>query len=310
MMEVSQAVAFNGDAARLSGFLRGLENGAFYTYALVDPAGIPFYVGKGKANHTTTHRVLQHQLEAMRASGIAKSNPFKCSKIRSILRSGGQLGYWVDRVFGPDQELECLQREEALIAQFRRRSDGGVLTNLAAGLGSLSARDPFSARRHAATLSGASAERPERTALNLFLRSLGGVDSVPIKPLSEYRTRLVAAYPSPKALRTPSRRNGLTIAAAALGAGLLLEPGVRIPRVFDYHPDPEDWPLEGPPPEVVPAVIENGAMSDVLKLGLATLQPAASAQDEALILDAAQLARLEALIGHAQLSEWGLRPQK
>lgn len=300
-MAEDQEHAIEGDASVVRTFLARLGRETYYTYLLIDPDGVPFYAGKGKA-----FRVLEHQLEALRDSGIAKSNPFKCSKIRQIVRNGGTITYRIDRLFAATDELACLLREEALIAHYRRRSDGGTLTNLAAGLGSISGRDPFSAGRHAATLSGVDPSRPERTALNLFLRSLGGIDSVPIKPLSEYRSRLVPAYPSPKNLRVPSRRNGLTIAAAAIAMGLTLEPGVTIPRVFDYRPDPEDWPLAEAPPDVVRAVIENGAMSDVLKLGLAKLVPGRTPDQEALTIDAGQSKRIIALIGPAQAQEWAL----
>lgn len=294
---------FEGDDGALRRFLATLPADRFYTYLLLDPQGTPFYVGKGKGN-----RVLQHRLEALRDSPLARSNPFKCRKIQSIEASGRTIGYRIDRLFAARDERACLLREEALIAQHRRRCDGGVLTNLAAGLGSPSARDPHSAMRHAATLSGVDPLRPERTALNLFLRSLGGVDSVPIKPLSDYRSRLVAAYPSPKALRNPSRRNGLTIAAAVLAGGGRLAPGNPVPRVFDYRPDPEDWPLATPAPEKVTAVIENGAMSDILKLGLADLIAADTPPGEALVLGPEQIARVCGLLGLRNVQDWRLLP--
>lgn len=300
LMEI-ETISLDGLSAQVQPFLRGLDPGTRYTYVLMDPAGKPFYVGKG-----TGQRVLQHSLEALRISGVAKSNPFKCNKIRKIVAEGGELRYRIDRLFPADREIDCLLREEELIAFYRRRCDGGILTNLAAGLGSLSARDPFSTERHTATLSGISAERPERTALNLFLRSLGGVDSVPIKPLSEYRNRLVTAYPSPKNLKILSRRNGLTLAASALASGLTLSAGCVIPRAFVYLPDPEDWPLPNPPPETVPAVIENGAVSDVLKLDLATLVPATQPEQEGLRLSADQILRLTGILGRRQLEDWGL----
>lgn len=276
----SQTAVFEGCEDRISIFLSSLSTAHYYTYLLLDPSGTPFYVGKGKGR-----RVLEHRLEAMRESLIIKSNPFKCRKIRSILKSGNSLRYRIDQVFEAESELACLKREEALIAHYLRRCDGGVLTNLAAGLGSLSARDPHSTMRHTATLSGVDPQRPERTALNLFLKSLGGIDSVPIKPLSEYGSRLVAAYPSPKNLKTASRRNGLTVAGAVLASRERLAAGSPIQRVFQYYPDPQDWPLDQPAPAAVTAVIENGAMSDLLKLGLVTLIPGDTPHDEAIVLD-------------------------
>lgn len=295
--------AFEGDSGAVRGFLRRLPEGSTYTYLLLRPMGEPFYVGKG-----TGLRALHHRLEALRDSPAPVSNPFKCNTIRRIVEAGGDIGYRIDRVFPRAAEMDCLLREEALIALYRRRCDGGILTNLAAGLGSLSGVDPFSRERHAATLSGVSAERPERTALNLFLQALGGVDSVPVKPLSEYRSRLTPGYPSPKNLKTLSRRNGLTLAASALASGLVLRPGVIIPRAFDYHPDDQDWPLDSPPPARVRAVIENGALSDILRLGLADLVAAARPEQERLMLSAAQIARVCDVLGEETLRGWGLLP--
>lgn len=298
---MDQPPLFEGNATALRGFLARLPQGSFYTYVLCRPGGVPFYVGKGSGQ-----RVLHHQLEASRGGLAPKTNPFKCNTIRRILASGGEIVYRIDRLYDSAGQLDCLLREEALIARYRRACDGGTLTNLAAGLGSLAAPDPFSTERHAATLSGVNHDRPDRTALNLFLRALGGVDSVPIKPLSEYAPRLVPGYASPKALKTLSRRNALTLAATALASGLRLEPGVTLPRAFTYHPDPEDWPLPDPPPHSVRAVIENGALSDILKLGLADLVPAPHPEDEGLRLSAAQIARLTGVLGRATLQGWGL----
>lgn len=293
---------FEGSEARLRRFLHGLAPDSYYTYILMKPSGVPFYVGKGIGG-----RVLQHRLEALREGLARKTNPFKCNTIRQIVAAGQDLTYRIDRIFAADAQYDCLLREETLIARYRRRCDGGTLTNLAAGLGSLASPDPFSVQRHAATLSGASEERPERTALNLFLRALGGVDSVPVKPVSEYRGRMVRAYPSPKALKSPTRRNGLTLAAAALASNLKLVPGVVIlPRVFTYRPDPDDWPLTTPPPDAVQAVIENGALGDILKLGLADLIPADRIEDEAVTLDSRQITQVAALLGRETLRGWGL----
>ena len=298
-----QDAVFQGEGATLRPFLQGLSQGTYYTYLLLRPTFAPFYVGKG-----TGHRVLQHRLEALRTSLAPRSNPFKCNTIRAIVKDGQDILYRIDRVFPVERQHDCLLREEELIAQYRRRCDGGILTNLAAGLGSLAERDAFSSERHAATLAGVSSERPERTALNLFLRALGGVDSVPVKPLSEYRNRLVKGYASPKDLKTVSRRNGLTIAASALASGLTLVPGVEIPRCFEYSPDHEDWPLDVPPPETVTAIIENGALSDVLKLGLADLVPADRPEAERLSLSARQIERLIGILGREALLGWGLLP--
>ena len=166
MFDVSKT-AFQDDRLLADAFLRTLPKGSFYTYLLLTPELEPFYVGKGKGI-----RLFQHETEALRETEIYKSNPFKCNKIRKIIGSGKHLFYRVDRVFGDDEEA-CLRREEELIHFYKRRCDGGILTNLAAGLGSLSSRDPLTTGRHAATLAGVVHGNPERTTMNLFLQAFG-----------------------------------------------------------------------------------------------------------------------------------------
>jgi hypothetical protein len=299
MLDVSKN-AFEGDRLLANDFVRALPSGSFYTYLLLTPELEPFYVGKGKGI-----RLLQHETEALRETAIYKSNPFKCNKIRKIVSLGKHVSYRVDRVFGDDEEA-CLRREEELIFFYKRRCDGGILTNLAAGLGSLSSRDPLTTGRHAATLAGVVHGNPERTTMNLFLQSLGQVASVPIKPLNEYRIRLVGAYPSPKSLKNVTMRNGLTIVASALASGLKIEPEVIIPRKFTIAPELENWPLKTPPPTKVEGVIENGAASDILKLNLVTLVPAELPENEAFQLNAAQAQRIIALVGEKALLDFDL----
>lgn len=293
--------AFEGDGATAKGFLRNLPGGAYYTYVLLRPDGVPFYVGKGRGN-----RVLQHELEAMRQSNLKRTNPHKCNTIRRIVTRGEQILYRIDRVYSDADQLSCLEREAALIGQFRRRCDGGTLTNLASGLGNMFGLDPESAARHAATLSGIPVDDPERAALNLYLKSFGAVDSVPIKPLSRYRARLVPAMPSSKDLKNPSMRNALTIIAVAAAEGMLIEPGAILRRSFALSPDAEDWPLSSPPPEEVEAVVENGAASDILKLGLVSLVPALQPEHEAFQLTEKGCGIVIDMLGRSKLSDLGL----
>lgn len=294
------AIAFEGHRHQANAFVRSLPAGTFYTYLLLTPEGEAFYAGKGKGI-----RLLQHETEALRQTAIHKSNPFKCNKIRRIVSSGRSIVYQVDRVFGKD-EAACLRREEDLISFYKRYCDGGVLTNLAAGLGSLSSRDPLTTNRHAATLAGVVPGNAERTTMNLFLQALGQVSSVPIKPLKEYRKSLVGAYPSPKELKNASLRNGLTIVASILASGLRLHHGVIVPRKFSIAPEAENWPLQIPPPSQVEGVVENGAASDILKLQLVTLVPAKLPEDEAFHLNSAQVDRVIDLVGRQKLLDWDL----
>ncbi|MBK8441015.1 MAG: GIY-YIG nuclease family protein [Rhodobacter sp.] len=293
--------AFQGHRDALRAFLQARNGWDYYTYLLLFPDGRPFYVGKGRGN-----RVLHHEAEAMRQSNLRRTNPHKCNTIRRLITSGQDLLYRIDRTYAEADQLACLEREAALIARYRRRSDGGTLTNLASGLGNLFGLDPETAARHAATLSGLPEDNPERAALNLFLASFGEVSSVPVKPLSQYRNRLVPAAPSSKALRTPSLRNCLTLIVPAVAEGLTLAPGAVLPRSFTLYPDRNEWPLQVSPPESVVAVIENGAASDILKLGLVTLVPAARPEDEGLQLTATGHAILLGTIGRPRLLEWAL----
>jgi hypothetical protein len=292
--------AFEGERQFAKNFVRSLPDGTFYTYLLLTPSGTPFYAGKGKGD-----RILHHETEALRNTAIHKTNPYKCNKIRQISNLGQTVGYRIDRVFGND-EAACLLWEEKLISFYKRSCDGGSLTNLAAGLGSLSARDPLTGDRHAATLAGVVEGNPDRTALNLYLQSLGKVRSVPIKPLNAYRKRLVGAYPSPKALKKATLRNGLTIAASVLASGLRFTPGTVVPRKFAIAPEIENWPLDSQPPEIVEGVIENGAASDILKLGLVSLVSADSPEDEAFQMNAEQVTRIVNLVGRSFLIELDL----
>lgn len=292
---------FEGDRDGVRSYLASKGNGGFYTYLLLHPDGRPFYVGKGKGQ-----RVLQHELEALRQSNLRKTNPFKCNTIRRIVDKGGAIGYRIDRHFAEPEQLACLVREESLIALYKRRCDGGTLTNLAAGLGSLFAPDPFSTARHANTLAGLPKDNPERAALNQFIRGFGEIGSVPIKPLSQYRRQLAAAMSSSKSLLNISPRNCYTLIAACVATGVRLQPGVIIPRRLVVTPDPDVWPAEFPYPGEVEAVIENGAASDLLKLGLVTLIPARRPEDEAFTLDSGQIARLQGAIGRPTLQRWDL----
>lgn len=273
--------AFQGHRDALRAFLQARNGWDYYTYLLLFPMAARSMSARAAATGCCITRP-----KRCRQSNLRRTNPHKCNTIRRLITSGQDLLYRIDRTYAEADQLACLEREAALIARYRRRSDGGTLTNLASGLGNLFGLDPETAARHAATLSGLPEDNPERAALNLFLASFGEVSSVPVKPLSQYRNRLVPAAPSSKALRTPSLRNCLTLIVPAVAEGLTLAPGAVLPRSFTLYPDRNEWPLQVPPPESVVAVIENGAASDILKLGLVTLVPAARPEDEGLQLTA------------------------
>lgn len=189
--------AFEGKRHLAKNFVRSLPDGTFYTYLLLTPSGTPFYVGKGKGD-----RMLHHEAEALRNTAIHKTNPFKCNKIRQISNLGQSVMYRVDRLFGCD-EISCLKWEEKLISFYKRRCDGGSLTNLAAGLGSLSARDPLTRDRHATTLAGVPPPRMARSlpALERMMSVPSPVVIVSLKlpeVMSKFSTPAKVAMPSPE----------------------------------------------------------------------------------------------------------------
>jgi hypothetical protein len=248
--------------------------------------------------------MLDHELEAMRHSLAPRSNPLKCNVIRKIRRQGGQILYRLDRAYSEDQQRDCLLREAFLITHFGRLPDGGVLTNLAAGLGAEAGLHPISRKRHSDTLSGIPDKNPERAALNLYLRSFGMVESTCIKPIRQYRPYQSTISAKPTSRVSP--RMCYALMASAVAHGLTLEPGVIVPRSFIHRPDPEDWPDGVDRPEEVEAIIENGVSSDLLKVGLATLISATDPKAEAYRMDASQLDNLIRVVGLRSLELRGL----
>lgn len=257
----------------------------YYVYELCWPSGEVFYVGKG-----TKRRVLEHELEAKRHHPVGETNPFKCNVIRLILRQGGAIQYRIADVFGADEEGECLEFEAKLIKLYGRRHEGGSLTNLAGGIGSMAGAAPHSKAKHAATLSGTPDDNVERAVLNRFLQGIGAVKSVPIKPVSQIKV-IRPTTPHPNSRRaTP--RSAFALVASASANGLSLRPGIRIPRTFEF--------------QGVEGIIENGVSRDLVKAGLAVCKPAADPKDEVFLLDQNQLELLVSLVGFDQLRAIGL----
>ena len=275
---------FEGDRSAADAFLR-TQAGKFYVYLLCRPDGRPFYIGKG-----LNRRALEHEAEARRNHPIGETNPFKCNVIRKIVREGGAVHYQIDSVFEPHDELHCLEREAALILHHRRLHEGGILTNLAGGLGSVSGAAPLSLGRHAATLSGEPEDNPERATLNRFLQAIGPVASVPIKPVCQI-SRILPTTPHPNP-RAPSLRCAYALIASASASGAAFTPGVCLPRSFTY--------------EGVEAVIENGVSRDILKAGMAVLLSADDPRGEHFRLHQPHIDLLVQLYGRPGLTERGL----
>lgn len=275
---------FLGERKDLERCLRVI-NGKYYVYVLLRPDGRPFYVGKG-----INKRVLEHEAEAIRGHPVGESNPFKCNVIRKIFRDGEEIKYEIDSVYEASEQLNCLMREAELIGLHKRFHEGGCLTNLAGGFGSLSGASPFSLERHATTLSGIPDDNLERAVLNNFFLSIGTVKSIPVKPLLQI-SKLLCTTPHPKS-RKPTLRCVYALIASASAHGVVLKPGSVIPRVFRY--------------EEVDAVIENGVARDIVKAGLATLLPDDSPVDEAFIIDEQQVRLIKELYGEEKLKARGV----
>ncbi len=275
---------FEGSRAGVESYLRSIT-GQYYVYVLSRPDGRPFYVGKG-----INKRALDHEAEARRNHPIGESNPFKCNVIRKIVRDGGEVIYRIDAAFSALCQQDCLEHEASLIKLHRRLHEGGSLTNLAGGIGSLSGAAPFSLERHASTLSGEPDDNPERATLNRFLQGIGPVGSVPVKPIGQI-TRILPSTPHPQR-RSPTQRSAYALVASASAMGFQLQAGVRLPRSFTY--------------QGVAAIIENGVARDILKADMASLVGSSNPALEEFELSGRQLDLVVQLVGRSALIERGL----
>lgn len=278
------ASLYFGDRDGAAQYLKRLGR-RYYVYVLRRPGGEPFYVGKGMGR-----RVFEHELEARRSHPIGESNPFKCNVIRKVIANGENITYEIDSEYDLDGELACFERETALITQFGRLHEGGCLTNIASGVGSMAGAAPFSLERHSATLCGEPDDNPDRATLNRFLLAIGPVSSVPIKPVGQI-ARILPSTPHSQA-RSPSLRCAYALVASAAASALPLRSNVNLPRTFVF--------------DDVQAIIENGVCRDILKAGMATLNPAEDPRHESFHLDDRQIGLIVTLPGRTALLDRGL----
>lgn len=261
-------------------FLKTAER--HYVYILRRPDGRPFYVGKGVGP-----RVFNHVNEARHPNGRL-SNKHKLNVIRSIQRRGEEILYEID--FATQDENAAFNREAELIGLLKRLHEGGPLTNRAPGGGSTSGPSPFSKSRHTATLSGAPVDNPERALLNGFVLGIGAMDSVVIKPISQFEPRPTVKFPNSK--RKPSFRQAVALVAAAAANSIVVSGGCSIPRRVT---------VDG-----VDGLVENGVACDILTSGMASITVAADPADEVFVLSTTQAKIAIELVGEQKCADLGV----
>jgi hypothetical protein len=253
-----------------------------YVYVLRRPDGRPFYVGKGSGP-----RVFNHENEARHPNG-RRSNSHKLNVIRAIWRASEDVIYEINGEFASD-ELAYI-RETELISAHKRLHEGGTLTNRAPGGGSTAGLSPFSRDRHSQTLGGIPADDIETATLNRFVLAIGPMRSVILKPRSRFSPKPTQPYPSKKT--GPSLRQAIAIAASASANGIILSPGVSLPRTVVI--------------DDIAAFVENGVCCDLATSGMATIIPASSPERELLQLDESQVRSVIGYIGLKKAKDLGI----
>ena len=102
----------------------GSRSKEFFTYLLLRPNGLPFYVGKGKSNRLFSHE---------RAAKNTSINTLNLNTIRKIIRNNNEVKYYISKF--SKSESEIFQMEKRLIAYYGRRDidERGILSNRALG---------------------------------------------------------------------------------------------------------------------------------------------------------------------------------
>jgi hypothetical protein len=271
---------FVGSQQQCKLYLRSVSG--HYVYVLRRPDGRPFYVGKGVGD-----RVFQHENEA-RHPNDWRSNAYKLNVIRSIWKSSSQVQYEIDHA-GAD-ESAAYAREAELIAAFRRLHEGGPLTNLAPGGGTIGGMAPESKEKHSATLAGLPDNNPDRATLNGFVLSIAKMNSVVLKPLGQFVPRPTKKYPN-KSMGISLRQAAALVATAAAN-GISMDGACRLPRRVNV--------------EAVPGFVENGVSCDILTSATAVVVQANEPADEIFDLTADQARRVVGLIGLRRCVDLGV----
>jgi hypothetical protein len=196
--------------------------------------------------------------------------------------------YEIDTV--TDDPAIAFSREAELISLLRRLHEGGPLTNLAPGGGSVAGPAPHSQRKHSATLAGVPDDNPERAVLNRFVLSIADMDSVVIKPASQFVARPTVRFP--KSTRSLTLRQAVAIAASASANGIPLVGGCTVPRRLTF--------------DGIDGLVENGVACDIITSGSATVIAAPNPADELFALDARQARAFVGLIGLRKSVDLGI----
>lgn len=260
-------------------YLRPIDG--HYVYILRRPDGRAFYVGKGVGD-----RVFYHENEA-RHPNDRRSNAYKLNVIRSIREADAEMIYEIDFV---GDAASALAREAQLIGALKRLHEGGPLTNLDPGGGSIAGPSPISVEKHSATLAGAPEDNPERATLNGFVLSIARMDSVVVKPVSQFRARPTQKYPNKT--MGPSLRQAVALVASAAANGIRMDRGCRIPRRLE---------VQG-----VAGLIENGVACDILTSGMGDLIAAPQPSDEVFSLTERQSRQAIGLVGLLKCRDLGV----